>query len=89
MLYSIATETSEEEETEDGEDKKPKMKTVKETTTEWELLNDMKAVWLRNPKEVTEEEYAKFYHSLAKVLTSVTNLIFLKETLCLVEKKCL
>ncbi|KAK1613126.1 hypothetical protein QYE76_036799 [Lolium multiflorum] len=59
-------ETSEEEETEDGEEKKPKTKTVKETTTEWELLNDMKAVWLRNPKEVTEEEYAKFYHSLAK-----------------------
>jgi hypothetical protein len=64
----IATETPEEEETEDGEEKKPKTKTVKETTTEWELLNDMKAVWLRNPKEVTEEEYAKFYHSLAKVL---------------------
>ncbi|CAM0908753.1 unnamed protein product [Alopecurus aequalis] len=59
-------ETSEEEETEDGEEKKPKTKTVKETTTEWELLNDMKAVWLRSPKEVTEEEYAKFYHSLAK-----------------------
>ena len=76
MLYSIATETSEEEETEDGEDKKPKMKTVKETTTEWELLNDMKAVWLRNPKEVTEEEYAKFYHSLAKVFTSVTKFFF-------------
>jgi len=63
---NTTTETSEEEETEDGEEKKPKTKTVKETTTEWELLNDMKAVWLRNPKEVTEEEYAKFYHSLAK-----------------------
>ncbi|VAI81317.1 unnamed protein product [Triticum turgidum subsp. durum] len=60
------TERTEEEETEDDEEKKPKTKTVKETTTEWELLNDMKAVWLRSPKEVTEEEYAKFYHSLAK-----------------------
>lgn len=51
---------------EDAE-KKPKTKTVKETTYEWELLNDVKAIWLRNPKEVTEEEYTKFYKSLAKV----------------------
>ncbi|XP_075484130.1 endoplasmin homolog isoform X2 [Primulina tabacum] len=57
----------EEDDAEKEEDeKKPKMKKVKKTTYEWELLNDMKAVWLRNPKEVTEEEYQKFYHSLAK-----------------------
>lgn len=54
-----------EDEDEDSE-KKPKTKIVKETTYEWELLNDVKAIWLRNPKEVTEEEYTKFYHSLAK-----------------------
>ncbi|KAL5847839.1 hypothetical protein ACOSQ3_011363 [Xanthoceras sorbifolium] len=64
--------SSEDEETEKGEEededseKKPKTKTVKETTYEWELLNDVKAIWLRSPKEVTEEEYTKFYHSLAK-----------------------
>lgn len=44
-----------------------KTKTVKETKWDWELLNDAKAVWLRNPKDVTAEEYDKFYHSLAKV----------------------
>ncbi|KAJ0085523.1 hypothetical protein Patl1_09530 [Pistacia atlantica] len=66
------TSSSEEEETEKSEDededseKKPKTKTVKETTYEWELLNDVKAIWLRNPKEVTEEEYTKFYQTLAK-----------------------
>ncbi|CAJ1972559.1 unnamed protein product [Sphenostylis stenocarpa] len=62
-------EETEDEDTDKGdedEDKKPKTKTVKETTFEWELLNDVKAIWLRNPKEVTEEEYTKFYHSLAK-----------------------
>ncbi|OEL25927.1 Endoplasmin-like protein [Dichanthelium oligosanthes] len=59
-------ETTEEEETEESEEKKPKTKTIKETTSEWELLNDVKAVWLRSPKEVTDEEYSKFYHSLAK-----------------------
>ncbi|XP_065880229.1 endoplasmin homolog [Euphorbia lathyris] len=62
--------TEEEEDSEKGEDEdsedKPKTKTVKETVHEWELLNDVKAIWLRSPKDVTEEEYTKFYHSLAK-----------------------
>ncbi|XP_055833262.1 endoplasmin homolog [Solanum dulcamara] len=64
---SSSEEEGEEEDAEKAEDeKKPKTKKVKETTYEWELLNDMKAIWLRNPKEVTDEEYNKFYHSLAK-----------------------
>ncbi|KAL5557863.1 hypothetical protein UlMin_034074 [Ulmus minor] len=67
---SSESSSSEEEDAEKSEDddgeKKPKTKTIKETTYEWELLNDVKAIWLRNPKEVTEEEYNKFYHSLAK-----------------------
>ncbi|KAL0347490.1 UNVERIFIED_CONTAM: Endoplasmin [Sesamum calycinum] len=71
---SVDDETSEnkssdEEEVDtdkDEDEKKPKTKTMKKTTYEWELLNDMKAIWLRNPKEVTDEEYTKFYHSLAK-----------------------
>ncbi|XP_058098895.1 endoplasmin homolog [Magnolia sinica] len=61
------TSSSEDEETEEEDtEKKPKTKKVKETTNEWELLNDVKAIWLRSPKEVTDEEYTKFYHSLAK-----------------------
>nr|GMD99265.1 endoplasmin homolog [Ipomoea batatas] len=64
---SSEEEETEEEDSEKGEDeKKPKTKKVKETTYEWELLNDVKAIWLRSPKEVTDEEYTKFYHSLAK-----------------------
>lgn len=31
------------------------------TTTTWETVNSMKAIWRRNPDEVTEEEYAEFY----------------------------
>ncbi|XP_057728361.1 endoplasmin homolog [Arachis stenosperma] len=68
-----SSESSSEEESKDDdaeksedEEEKPKTKTVKETTYEWELLNDVKAIWLRNPKEVSEEEYTKFYHTLAK-----------------------
>ena len=52
-----------EEETKEKEDeseKKPKTKTIKETTYELELLNDVKAKWLHNPKEVTNEEYTLF-----------------------------
>uniref|UniRef100_A0A7N0R850 Endoplasmin homolog n=1 Tax=Kalanchoe fedtschenkoi TaxID=63787 RepID=A0A7N0R850_KALFE len=63
-------EESEDEDAEKDEDaeaeEKEKTKKVKETVYEWELLNDVKAIWLRSPKEVTEEEYTKFYHTLAK-----------------------
>ncbi|KAJ7523255.1 hypothetical protein O6H91_18G043600 [Diphasiastrum complanatum] len=58
-------ESSDEEETES----KRKTETIKETNWSWELLNDVKAVWLRSPKDVTDEEYAKFYHSLSKDLS--------------------
>ncbi|KAF9622771.1 hypothetical protein IFM89_034006 [Coptis chinensis] len=61
------TSSEEEEEVEEEEgEKKPKTKTIKEKTQEWEVLNDVKAIWLRSPKEVTEEEYTKFYRSLSK-----------------------
>ncbi|KAG0477801.1 hypothetical protein HPP92_012520 [Vanilla planifolia] len=63
---SSEASTSEEETGEEDAEEKPKKKTVKETTFEWELLNDMKAIWLRNPKEVTDDEYTKFYHSISK-----------------------
>lgn len=73
MLQTADTSTSEEGEDEDAEksedeDTEKKPKTKKVTTYEWELLNDVKAIWLRSPKEVTDEEYTKFYHSLAKVI---------------------
>ncbi|KAL7128199.1 hypothetical protein ABFS83_14G300000 [Erythranthe nasuta] len=63
---SKSSEEEEEEEDKGEDEKKPKTKTIKKTTYEWELLNDVKAIWLRSPKEVTDEEYTKFYHSLAK-----------------------
>lgn len=73
--WTAEKSTSEDEETEEEEDgeKKPKKKTVKETTYEWERLNDMKAIWLRSPKEVTDEEYRKFYTQLAKVVINIVH----------------
>lgn len=45
----------------------PQTKKVKETKWDWEIVNEVKAIWLRSPKEVSEDEYSKFYHTLAKV----------------------
>ena len=37
------------------------MKTVPETTEGYEKINNQKPIWLRSPKDVTEEEYGEFY----------------------------
>lgn len=34
-------------------------------TDEFEQINEMKSIWTKNPKEVTEEEYQSFYQSLS------------------------
>ncbi|KAG2435339.1 hypothetical protein HXX76_007412 [Chlamydomonas incerta] len=56
-----------EEETKE-EEEKPKA-TRKEKKLDWELLNDNKAIWLRKPSDVTEEEYQKFYKAVSKDYT--------------------
>jgi len=45
---------------------KPEKTTVRETLWDWELLNDNKALWLRNRDEIENEEYYKFYKALTK-----------------------
>ena len=38
---------------------------VKEVSHEWELTNKQKPIWMRNPEEVTKDEYSAFYKSLS------------------------
>ena len=45
------------------EGEEPKMKTVPETTQDWETVNTQKPIWLRSPKDVEDEEYQNFYKS--------------------------
>uniref|UniRef100_H2ZL55 Endoplasmin n=1 Tax=Ciona savignyi TaxID=51511 RepID=H2ZL55_CIOSA len=58
--------SDDDEEAEEKEDDKPKTKTVEKTVWDWELLNEMKPVWQRPAKELTDKEYNDFYKSISK-----------------------
>ncbi|KAK7307015.1 hypothetical protein VNO77_39701 [Canavalia gladiata] len=64
---SKTVEVEEEEEPKEGEEPKAEgeKKVVKKTKTEkywdWELANETKPIWMRNPKEVEKDEYNEFY----------------------------
>ena len=67
---SKANETRDDLEIQDdkpeGETAPKKTKTVKDTVWEWERINLSKAVWLRDPEEIEEDEYKKFYKAISK-----------------------
>ncbi|KAM3359300.1 heat shock protein 90-5, chloroplastic [Capsicum galapagoense] len=63
---SRTVEVEEEEETKEGEEnteeeKKKTKKTKTEKYWDWELTNETKPIWMRNPKEVEKEQYQEFY----------------------------
>ena len=48
------------------EGEEPPTKTVPRTTNVWETVNLAKPLWMRSPKEVTDEEYSEFYKTTFK-----------------------
>jgi len=57
--YKQVPDDEANEELAEGEE--PKMKTVPETVEGYEAVNNQKPIWLRSPREVSEEEYEEFY----------------------------
>lgn len=43
-----------------------KTKTVTEQVWEWETINEIKALWLRNKDQIDEEEYFGFYKTISR-----------------------
>merc|ERR1712070_75933 len=72
----VSDDEAEEEDKKEGEEeegkieeiddkpKEKKTKKVKEVSHEWNLMNKQKSIWMRNPEEITKDEYAAFYKSL-------------------------
>jgi len=66
-----AKEEPVEDITDDGEAKptepeEPKTKTVTEQVWEWETINEIKALWLREKSDITEDEYHGFYKTISR-----------------------
>lgn len=59
-------ETEDEAKVEEEKEEKPKTKKVEKTTWDWELVNDMKPIWMRKTSEVNEKDYNEFYKTISK-----------------------
>ena len=51
---------------EEEKDQKTKTKKVKQTKSEWVLINDTKAIWVRSPSDISNEDYDNFFKALTK-----------------------
>lgn len=58
------TEITDEEE--NVEKKEKKTKEITKQVWEWETVNDIKAIWLRDKEDLSEREYNDFYQTITK-----------------------
>ena len=57
-------EITDEEEQDSAKEKKTK--TVSKTVWDWETINEIKAIWMREKSEITEREYNEFYKTISR-----------------------
>jgi len=47
-----------------NDEKTKKTKKITETRQEWDILNEQKAIWIKNKNDITEDEYNQFYKTI-------------------------
>jgi heat shock protein beta len=67
-----------EDEEEEEDDKKAKTKTEQRTTWSWVRVNEQTPIWTKEKKDVTHEDYSKFYKSISKDTQDPLNWIHFK-----------
>jgi heat shock protein beta len=59
-------EVTDEEEGEAEAKPEKKTKTITKQAWEWETLNDLKAIWMREKSDISQREYDEFYKTITK-----------------------
>lgn len=73
------TTTDEDVTVDDEKEEKPKKtKTETRTVWNWDRVNQVKAIWTRSKDDVADDEYKKFYKSIAKDTTDPNTWIHFK-----------
>lgn len=62
----VEDEGEEKSSDEEPKEKEKKTKTVNKTVWDWELINEIKAIWMRSKEQIEEREYHDFYKTIAK-----------------------
>lgn len=66
IVDDVEIKTEEESDPSEQKDDTPKTKTVKKQEWDWQLINEIKAIWLRPKDEIEEREYNDFYKTITK-----------------------